>query len=150
MSFPTRQITSGAAAAMLGLAFAAVPASASEDTFIIRDVAAPPDEAAAAIRAHVEADEDWLFLAEFGLAGGAVTALKICYLPLGPDIVAAGMHVMAMMPCGNMALYEEDGQTRLSMLDLGFMTTLYPDENLASAVESGRPAFAAMLDEVFD
>ncbi len=105
-------------------------------------------EAVAAIREHVEAEEDWLFLAEFGLAGGAVTALKICYLPLGPDIVEAGLHVMAMMPCGNMAFYEtEDGGTEMSMLDLAFMTELSDAPSLERAVDTGSPAFAALLSD---
>jgi hypothetical protein len=105
-------------------------------------------EAVAAIRDKVETEEDWLFLAEFGLAGGAVTALRICYLPLGPDILEAGLHVMAMMPCGNMAFYEtDDGDTEMSMLDLGFMTELSGAPSLEAAVETGKPAFAALLSD---
>lgn len=73
-----------------------------------------------------------------------------CYLPLGEHIFAAGMHVSAMMPCGHLAFYEENGQARLSMLNLEFMTTLNPDPNLERAVEIGAPAFAAMLEEVLD
>ncbi|MCV0394327.1 MAG: DUF302 domain-containing protein [Rhizobiaceae bacterium] len=130
------------------VALFAGPAAGQEpgEHFITRDLSMSPDEAAASIRAIVEEDDDWLFLAEFPLKGGEVLALKICYLPLGPDIFAAGMHVAAMMPCGNLAFYEDDDQSRLSMLDLGFLTTLHPDPNLERAVEAGRPAFVELLD----
>jgi hypothetical protein len=94
--------------------------------FIVRDLSAGPETAAAAIRQHVEAEEDWLFLAEFPLKGGEVQAMKICYLPIGADVFAAGLHVAAMMPCGNLAFYEEDGQARLAMLDLDYLTALSP------------------------
>ncbi|WP_051203144.1 DUF302 domain-containing protein [Sediminimonas qiaohouensis] len=112
-----RPITLTGLATAVALAGSAI---AADEMFIIHSLEMERGEAVAAIREHVEAKEDWLFLAEFGLAGGAVTALKVCYLPLGPDIVEAGLHVMAMMPCGNMAFYEtDDGGTEMSMLDLG-------------------------------
>lgn len=116
------------------------------DLFVVRDLTQSPDEAVAAIRDYAEARDEWLYMAEFGLAGGKVTAVKICYAPLGPDIVAAGLHVMAMMPCGHLAFYEEDGQSRMSRLDLGFMTELNPDPNLEEAVKKGKPAFAELLE----
>jgi len=55
---------------------------------------------------------------------------------------------MAMMPCGHLAFYEENGQSKLSMLDMSFMTTLYPHPLLEDAVNTARPAFADMLSEV--
>jgi hypothetical protein len=143
-----KRLLSIAAAGAFALSASQAMAGQDNDMFILHDLAQSPEEAATAVREFAEAHDDWLFLAEFCLAGGAVTELKVCYLPLGPDIVAAGWHVMAMMPCGHLAFYEEDGQTRLSQLDLKFMTTLNPDENLERAVETGNPAFAAMLDEV--
>lgn len=140
----TRPFTLAAAAAV-GLSAGAAKA---DDMFIVHSVDMERAAAVAAVREKAEADADWLFLAEFGLAGGSVTALKICYLPIGPDIIAAGMHVMAMMPCGHMAFYEgDDGGTRLSMLDLGFMTALSDAPSLEAAVEAGSPAFAALLAE---
>lgn len=120
--------------------------AAADEMFVTHKLDIDRAEAVAAVRDHVEAVEDWLFLAEFGLAGDRVTALKVCYLPLGPDIVAAGLHVMAMMPCGNLAFYETDGgETEMSMLDAGFMTELSDAPSLKTAVEKGRPAFEALL-----
>lgn len=129
------------------LAICAAPALTQEtgDYFIVRDLSTGPGEAAASIRQYVEADEDWLFLAEFPLKGGEVQAMKICYLPIGADVFAAGLHVAAMMPCGNLAFYEEDGQARLAMLDLDYLTALSPDPNVARAAETAAPAFEEML-----
>ncbi len=141
-------------ATLTGLATAlglAAGAAAADEMFITHDLDMDRADAVAAVRDRVEAEEDWLFLAEFGLAGGAVTALKVCYLPLGPDIVEAGLHVMAMMPCGNMAFYEiEDGSTQMSMLDLSFMTELSNAPSLESAAETGTPAFEQLVADTLD
>lgn len=84
------------------------------------------------------------------MAGGAITALKVCYLPIGPDIVDAGLHVGAMLPCGHFGLYEEEGITRLSVLHPKFMTTLQPHPSLERAVEKAEPAFETLLENVLD
>lgn len=139
-----------ASALAAGLVGAQASAAEPNEMFIIHDVSGPPEVVAEEIKNYVLGHEDWLFLADFGLKGGEVTAVKICYLPLGSHIFAAGMHVAAMMPCGHIALYEEDGTTRLSMLNLEFMTALNPDPNLETAVEIGAPAFEAMLEEVLN
>jgi hypothetical protein len=134
------------------IALVALPALGQEGDgyFIVRDLSASPETAAAAIRAHVEAEEDWLFLAQFPLKGGDIQAMKICYLPIGADVFAAGLHVAAMMPCGNLAFYEEDGQGRLAMLDLAYLTALSDDPNIARAAETAAPAFDEMLDAALD
>jgi small ligand-binding sensory domain FIST len=136
------------ASTVCGLLLAHAAAADPGDHFIIHDLDHPPEAAASLVRFHTQAEDDWLFLAEFTLAGGSVTALKICYPAIGPDVVAAGLHTMAMMPCGHLAFYEEEGQSKLSMLDMTFMTTLYPHPRLEDAVTTARPAFAAMLSEV--
>jgi hypothetical protein len=121
-----------------------------DDHFIVRDSEQTREELVDTIREFVETDDDWIFLAEFGLAGGAITALKVCYLPIGPDIVDAGLHVGAMLPCGHIGLYEEEGTTRLSMLHPKFMTTLQPHPSLERAVERAEPAFETLLETVLE
>lgn len=119
-----------------------------DDHFIIRDSDQTRETLAGAIREFAENDDDWIFLAEFGLAGGAITAIKVCYLPLGPDILDAGLHVGAMLPCGHIGLYEEEGTTRLSMLHPKFLTTLQPHPSLERAVKDAEPAFETLLEHV--
>jgi len=121
-----------------------------DDHFVVRDSEQTREALAGAIREFVEANDDWVLLAEFGLAGGAITALKVCYLPLGPDILDAGLHVGAMLPCGHIGLYEQEGNTRLSMLHPKFMTTLQPHPSLERAVERAEPAFETLLESVLD
>lgn len=133
---------------LVGAISLVVGTATADEFFVTHKIDMDRAEAVAAIRDRVEAEDDWLFLAEFGLAGGAVTALKICYLPLGPDIVEAGLHVMAMMPCGNLAFYEaDDGGTEMSMLNLDFMTELSDAPSLETAVETGKPAFKTLLSD---
>ncbi len=133
--------------AAAAVALAAPGAAAASEYFIVHTLDQDPHEAAAVVREHTEADEDWLFLAEFGLAGGEVTALKICYTGITGDLMAAPRHIMAMMPCGHLAFYEEEGEPTLSMLDLGFMTALEDDPNVAAAADAGNPAFAQLLSD---
>lgn len=124
-------------------------ASAGEpnEMFWVQGTNKTPEQAVAAIRSYVETNK-WLYLADFKIKGGEVTAVKICYPPIGKDIFAAGMHVAAMMPCGHMAVYVEAGKTKVSMLHPKFMTALYPDKNLDNAVRVVTPIFEAMLGEV--
>jgi hypothetical protein len=121
-----------------------------DEMFIVRDSGDPPAELAEKIRAYTESHDDWLFLAQFPLKGGEVTILKICYPPMGADFFAAGMHISAMLPCGNMAIYEEDDSTRLSLLHPRFITTLHPDPNLERAVATIEPALHTLLEEILD
>jgi len=65
-------------ASVLGAGVAGAAAAGDHGMFIIHSLDQPAELAAAQVRAHTEADDDWQFLAEFGLAGGSVTALKIC------------------------------------------------------------------------
>lgn len=122
-------------------------AGAPNDMFWIRGTQKAPEQVVSAIKSYVEANK-WLYLSDFKIKGGEVTAVKICYPAIGSDIFAAGMHVAAMMPCGHIAVYAEGGGTRISMLHPKFMTALYPDANLERAVRTVTPLFEAMLAEV--
>jgi hypothetical protein len=65
-----------------------------------------------------------------------------------PYVAQAGLHNMAMMPCGNIAFYEDGDQSFLSMLDVGYMTALSPHPALDEGVALARPAYAALFTEV--
>lgn len=134
--------------AVLGLVLASGQARGGEpnDNFWVKSSRKSPEELVAAIKSYAEGRQ-WLYMATFKLKGGEVTAVKVCYPPIGKDIFAAGMHVAAMMPCGHIAVYNEGG-TKLAMLDPKFMTVLYPDPNLERAARTVTPLFKAMLDEV--
>lgn len=122
------------------------PAGEPNDNFWVRATQKSPEQVVAAIKAYVEGRK-WLYLSDFKIKGGEVTAVKVCYPPIGKDIFAAGMHVAAMMPCGHIAIYNQGG-TKVAMLHPKFMTVLYPDPNLERAVREVTPLFEAMLAEV--
>lgn len=134
--------------ASAGMALAGVARADAPDHFIIHHLDQTPENAAAMVRERVESDDDWSFIFETRMMGGAVIGLKVCYNDIRQDVVAAGMHTLAMMPCGNLAFYEEDGRSTLSMLDMSYMTTLFPHPSLDVAVAKARPAYATMLSEV--
>ena len=146
MTARTRVAAPAAAAAVLLAAGAAF--AEPSDYFIVHALDQDIAQAAGMLREHTEASDEWLFLAESPLAGGEIIAHKICYLGITEDLLTAPRHIAAMMPCGHIAFYEEDGQATLSMLDLDFMTALEDDPHLESAAQAGNPAFAAMVSEV--
>ena len=136
----------GFALLMLALVPAEAGAGEPNGVFWVRSTQKSPEQVVAAIKEYV-GDKKWLYLADFKLKGGQVTAVKICYPPIGNDIFAAGMHVAAMMPCGNIAIYDEGG-TKISMLHPKYMTVIYPDKNLEKAAREVAPLFEAMLAAV--
>ena len=122
-------------------------AGAPGDMFWVRASKKSPEELVGAIKAYTEANK-WLYLAEFKIKGGQVTAVKICYPAIAADIFAAGLHVAAMMPCGNLAVYVDGGQTTVSMLNPKFMSVLAPHERMEKAVRDVTPLFQQMLETI--
>ncbi len=138
--------TLGVALLPLVLATGLARADGPSELFWVKSSEKAPEQVVAAIKSYVEARK-WLYLAEFKVKGGQVTAVKICNPAVGKDVFAAGTHVAAMMPCGNLAVYDEGG-TKIAMLHPKFMTVLNPDPNLERAVRELAPQFESMLAEV--
>lgn len=74
--------------------------------------------------------------------------MKICCNDMRAYVAATGLHNLALMPCGNIAFSEEDGQSTLSMLDVGYLTTLSPHPSLEEGVALARPAYDKMFADV--
>lgn len=126
----------------------AIQAEVSEH-FLVHALAQAPQEAATLLRDFIALSDEWSLNGEFDMAGGAFVGMKVCFNEMRGYVVQAGLHNLAMMPCGNIAFYEEDGQAYLSMLELGYLTTLSPHPALEEGVALARPAYAEMLSEVF-
>lgn len=135
-------------AALAALASASAATAEVSEHFIIHQLDQTPQEAATLIRDFIAMNDDWSLNGEFEMMGGAAVGMKICFNAMRGHVVAAGLHNLAMMPCGNIAVYEEDGQSYLSMLDVGYLTTLSPHPELEKGVALARPAYAAMFTEV--
>ncbi|SHH21109.1 hypothetical protein [Marivita hallyeonensis] len=134
--------------AVASLAFAPAARAEVSEHFIIHELEQTPQEAATLIRDFIAMSDDWSLNGEFEMMGGAAVGMKICFNAMRGYVAAAGLHNLALMPCGNIAFYEEDGQSYLSMLDVGYMTTLSPHPELEAGVALARPAYAAMFTEV--
>lgn len=135
-------------AAFAGLALAPAATAGVSEHFIIHELEQTPQEAATLIRDFIAMDDGWSLNGEFEMMGGAAVGMKICFNDMRRYVAQAGLHNLAMMPCGNIAFYQEDGQTYLSMLDVGYLTTLSPHPALEEGVALARPAYATMFAEV--
>lgn len=133
---------------LAGLALAPAATAEVSEHFIIHELAQTPQEAARLIRDFIATSDDWSLNGEFEMMGGAAVGMKICFNAMRGYVAAAGLHNLAMMPCGNIAFYEEGGQSYLSMLDVGYLTTLSPHPELEEGVALARPAYAAMFTKV--
>jgi hypothetical protein len=120
---------------------------AAERMFWVRTTNKTTEQVVDAVKSYVERNK-WLYLSDFKLKGGEVTAVKICYPAIGKDIFAAGLHVAAMMPCGNIAVYVEGGKTTISMPHPKFMSMLAPAASMNKAVNTVTPLFESMLSEI--
>ena len=132
-----------AAGSTAGIAQASGPGK----NFIIRTTDKTPDAVVFDIKSYV-LDRKWLYLAEFKVKNNEVTIVKLCVPSASSDIWAAGLHVSALLPCGQIGVYREGGMTRLSMLDPRFMNLLNPDPNLKKAGEDLFPVLTKLLDDV--
>jgi len=79
---------------------------------------------------------------------GEVTLVKICIPDVGRIIWPLGLRLSAMLPCGNIGIYETDVGTEISVLHPRYLNVLYPDPETERAGEVGAPLLAEMLDSV--
>src|SRR6056297_2283680 len=136
------------AAALAGLGSAPAATAEVSEHFIIHALEQTPQEAATLIRDFIAMSDDWSLNGEFEMMGGAAVGMKICFNAMRGYVGAAGLHNLALMPCGNIAFYEDEGQSYLSMLDVGYITTLSPHPALEEGVALARPAYAEMFSDV--
>ena len=136
-----------AASALLLMLQPAVRAADPNDIFIIRTTTLSPDAAVAAIKAYAEENE-WLYLGDNKVKKGQVTLVKICIPEVGQIIWPAGLQLSALLPCGNLGVYQRDGGTEISALHPRYMSILYPDPALERAGAVAAPLLTDMLDAV--
>ena len=135
-------------ATLAGLALAPIARAEVSEHVIIHELEQSPQEAATLSRDFTAMSESWSLKGDFEMMGGAAVGMKICFNDMRRYVAQAGLHNMALMPCGNIAFCEEDGQTYLSMLDVGYLTTLSPHPALEEGAALARPAYAEMFTEV--
>lgn len=55
-----------------------------------------------------------------------MSLVKICIPEVGQQIWPVGLHLSALLPCGNIGIYQKDGKTEMSLLHARYMHVLYP------------------------
>jgi hypothetical protein len=129
----------------------ALPAAAQDENgvFILRTTDKAPDEVVEAIRSYSEANE-WVYVGDSKVKQGQVTLVKICIPEVGRALWPAGLHLSAMLPCGNIGVYSTKGSTEVSTLHPRYLQVLYPHEATEAASEIAEPLLLEMLATVSD
>lgn len=134
------------ALAVAGVGGCATP-TVGEGMFVTRSSAKPPAEVHQAIRQYVS-QQEWLYIGDNKLKNGEVTQVRFCDRKAAANIWKAGMHVAAMLPCGQISIYQEGGATKLTMLHPRYLSTLDPHPEVQRLAEAVSGPFTRMLDEV--
>ncbi len=79
---------------------------------------------------------------------GSGHLIKICLPAVGKEVWPLGLYLSAMLPCGNLGVYRNDGATEVSLLDPHDMELLHPDPAVAEASTIAATALTEMLDTV--
>jgi uncharacterized protein (DUF302 family) len=77
-----------------------------------------------------------------------ITLVKVCAPEVARLLWPLGPHVAAMLPCGNLSVYQRDGRTEISLLHARYMAVLYPHEATRQAAEVGQALFLDMVRAV--
>ena len=135
-------------------AFCTLTAAASAQTpapgpgmLMVRSTTLSPAEVVDAVKAYSES-KNWLYLGASKAKQGEVTMVKFCIPQVGQVLWPLGLQLSALLPCGNVGVYQKQGQTEISMLHPAYMQVLYPHPQVEKAVSIATPLLLEMLDAV--
>lgn len=117
------------------------------DIFIVRTTSKTPDAIVAAIKSHSE-QKKWEYLGESKVKKGEVILVKICIPAVGQLIWPVGLQLSALLPCGNVGIYQKGTATEISVLHPRYMHVLYPHPATERASTVAQPLLTEMLDTV--
>lgn len=132
--------------ALAGIASAQTPAP-GPDMILLRSSAKAPAEVVQAIQSYAE-QKKWQYLGASQVKNGEVTLVKVCIPQVGKILWPVGPQISALLPCGNVGVYQKQGQTEISMLHPAYMQLLYPRPEVAKAVQVATPLLNDMLETV--
>jgi|SRR3569623_242492 len=115
------------------------------DMILVRATKATPDQVVADIQSYAE-QKKWQFMGASKAKGGEITMVKVCIPEVGKLLWPLGLQISALLPCGNFGVYQNKGQTHISMLHPQFMQALYPRPEVEKAVAVATPLLTEMLD----
>ena len=136
-----------AAAVLSGMAAASAAQAPTPgpEMVLIRPTNKAPEEVVEAIKAYTEAKK-WLYMGANKAKQGEVTMVKVCIPQVGQILWPVGLHLSALLPCGNFGIYERAGQTQISMLHPHYMQLLYPHPEVERAAALSTPLLIEMLE----
>lgn len=113
--------------------------------FVIRQTDKTPEAVVKAIEQYADR-QDWFFLGADRIKFDEVTLVKVCIPEIGGLIWPQGMHLSALLPCGNIGIYRQGGKTEVSMLRGAYMHALVPTAEMKKASDATEPLLNAMLE----
>jgi len=124
-------------------------AKKNDDLIIVRQTAKTPEAVVESIKAYAE-EKKWVYLGANKVkpSQGEVTFIKICVPSVGKLLWPLGLKLSAMLPCGNLGVYQKDGTTEISMLHPRYMQLIYPNPDVEKASALAAPLFTDLLDTV--
>jgi len=117
------------------------------DLFIVRSTTRSPDAVVEAVKQYSE-QKKWQYLGANKVKQGQITLVKVCIPEVGRQIWPVGLKLSAMLPCGNLGVYQNDGTTEISLLHPRYMQVLYPHPAVEKAAAIAERLLAEMLDQV--
>ena len=117
--------------------------------FILRQTSKTPDQVVDAVRNYAEANK-WVYMGMNRVKPpqGEVTMVKVCIPAVGAIMWPLGLQTSAMLPCGNLGVYQKGGATEISLLDPRYMSVLMPHPEVQRASAMATPLLTQMLDSV--
>ncbi len=117
------------------------------DIFIVRATSKTPDATVAAIKSYSE-QKKWQYVGDSKVKNGEVRLVKICLPEVGNLIWPVGLQLSALLPCGNVGIYQKGGVTEISVLHPRYLHVLYPRPATDAASAVAEPLLTEMLDAV--
>lgn len=120
---------------------------AADDIFLLASTGKSPDAVVEAVKAYAT-ERDWRYIGDSKVKQGEVTLVKFCIPEVGRAVWPAGLRLSALLPCGNLGVYETAEATEISLLHPRYMALLFPDPATKRASEIALPLLTGMLEAV--
>lgn len=118
-----------------------------QDMFLLRSTEKTPEAVVEAVKAYAAAKQ-WQYLGANKVKQGQVTLVKICIPEVGQQLWPVGLHLRAMLPCGNLGVSQKEGTTEIALLHARYMQVLSPHPAVEKASATAHPLLTEMLDAV--
>lgn len=112
---------------------------------LVQSTTKTPEEVVKAAEKYSE-DKDWVYLGTDKL--GPVTLIKICIPDVGQLLWPLGLQISALLPCGKLSVYQQEGKTEITLLHPAYMQALYPHPEVKKAVAMATPLLMDMLKTI--